>query len=338
MTRHRGLDAPFPASVIVDLPNWLGDLVMALPALDRLRRANQGGRTVVLARPRTERLVRALFPDADVLSSPRREGALATAARLRRRFGRFDLGLTFRNAARAKITLWRVARHTVGSPSQGGRLLLSASPAGDRSAHQIFDQDPLLESLGVESVDPSWRPALPAALVEEGRRVLADVLNGAPGVGLAPGVAGGEIKRWSPHAFGELAGRLSAVGLEPVVLVGPGERELAERVIRAAGRPVAVAGLEADAAGLAGLAAALSAVVGNDSGAGHVASLGGTPVISLFGPTDPARTAPRGGGVTVCRHPASCAPCGRLVCREAHRICLDRLGVETVLDAVRAVV
>jgi heptosyltransferase-2 len=338
MSDRRGHGALFPSRVVVDLPNWLGDLVMALPALQRILEANRDGASVVLTRPSTARLVGALFPDSEVVATARREGAMTTGRGLRRRFGVFDLGVTFRNAARAKVMLRTAARSTVGSRSQGGRLLLSYSPPADRNGHQVFDQDPLLKAVGLPPVDADWRPRFPACLEDEGRALLARVLGDGSAVGLAPGVAGGEIKRWSPIAFGELAGRLDDTGLRPVVLVGPGEEGLARRVADASPVEVPVLGLDQDAAGLAGLAAGLAAVVGNDSGAGHVAALAGTPVVSLFGPTDPRRTAPRGSAVTLCRREVVCAPCGRRRCSEPTRVCLDDLKVDTVFDAVRPLV
>lgn len=324
-----------PARVLVDLPNWLGDLVMALPALDRVVAANRSGVTVVASRARTRRLVQVLFPDAVVKATPRREFAVRTALSLRRHHGRFDVGVTFRNAARAKMILAATCRRTAGSPVQGGRMMLSASPPVERSRHQVHDQDALLGVLGLGAVASGWKPRLPDGLVLEGRARLSAATAGADSViALAPGVAGGEAKRWPPARFGALAGRLARSGWAPVVVVGPGEQELAREVVASCATALPILGLDADACDLTGLIAAAHALVGNDSGAGHVAAMVGTPTVVLFGPTDPARTAPMGRRVVVCRRDVDCAPCLRRSCPLHRRVCLDDLEVEQVLGAL----
>ena len=100
-----GSETPsFPCRLLVDLPNWLGDLMMALPAADRLVRANRGGTTILHARPSTVRLLGALYPYASVIATPRRSSALKVARSITSGGGRVDVGVTMRNAARAKIT------------------------------------------------------------------------------------------------------------------------------------------------------------------------------------------------------------------------------------------
>ena len=79
-----------------------------------------------------------------------------------------------------------------------------------------------------------------------------------------------------------------------LVVIGPGEESVGDAVRDAAGRALPVMGSGRDVAGLAAVLSGVRALVGNDSGPMQLASLLGTPVIALFGPTDRVRTGPRG--------------------------------------------
>jgi ADP-heptose:LPS heptosyltransferase len=105
-----------------------------------------------------------------------------------------------------------------------------------------------------------------------------------------------------------------------------------------AGAAVSIAGPDADVAGLAGVLAGLDILVTNDSGPMHLAAAVGTRVIALFGPTDPARTAPLGSGHRMLGLQLDCAPCHRPVCPLGHNACLHELQVDEVFDAVLDVI
>ena len=319
--------------LLIDLPNWLGDLVMALPATDRLVRANPCGSTTLHVRPATARLAQVLFPRVRVIATPRQQSPLLTLRRLLRSAKRADIGVTLRNASRAKIVLWLTSRWRLGTSSQGGSVLLNWSHrvVGDR--HQVHDADPLLGHLGLPGADPLWRARLPKNLRQAGVDALglAGLDRGRSSIGLAPGVAcGGSAKRWPEERFGRLAALLKGRGFSPVVVIGPGEGALAKTVVAASGTSIPVVGEDLDAAGLAGVLCCLDALVGNDSGPAHTAAVFGVPSLALFGPTDPRRTAPLGSTAAVVTLDLPCSPCLRSRCPLDHCNCLQRLSVENV--------
>jgi heptosyltransferase II len=323
------------SGTLVDLPNWVGDQVMAMPVVARLVGAGRGGAVVLHCRPPMRRLLADLFPSAEVIASARRASPLAVARRLCRERGRFDVGVTLRHALRAKLLLRLVARRAFGSTGGGAPFLLSRAFPVDRTRHQIFDTDPILAELGLPGVDPAWRPALPARLRVEGERLLATArVRGGATIALAPGAAWGKSKMWPAGRFGQLAGRLRGLGLQPLVVIGPGEEELGAAVARAAAAPLPVVGSDLDVAGLAGIVAQVDVLVGNDSGAMHMAAMVGTPVVALFGPTDPVRTAPLGAGHLVLSRRLRCAPCLQPRCPLGHTDCLAGLAVDEVAQAV----
>lgn len=328
----------FPTHVFIDLPNWLGDLIMAFPATDRILRANHGGRTTLHVRPASATLVSMVFPQADVIVTGRRENPIHSFRRVRRSGGSAELGVTMRNAARAKLLLRFVSRYSIGTASQGGRSLLRWTHESSRDRHQVHDADEALRHLNLQPVDADWTVTPSASMRILGRRALAraSVDPDAKTVGLAPGVAwGGSAKRWPERHFGRLAVLLKRRGFHPVLVIGPGEGPIARAVIDAAGFDIPVVAERLDAAGLAGILACLTALVGNDSGPAHLASIFRTPVVALFGPTDPRRTAPTSSSSVVLRRTdLSCLGCGAKTCPLPVRACMDELLPEEVLQSV----
>lgn len=328
---------PFPTHLLIDFPNWLGDLAMSLPAAHRLIEANNRGKTTLHTRPSTARLLQSLYPQTTVVVSQRRESARISASRLKRAVGPIDVGLSFRNALRAKTILRLSCRWSAGSSSQGGWVLLSSSHRVETDRHQVHDADASLRRLGLPEADPNWKATLPASLLNEGRSSLAE--SGLEGKGakiaLAPGVAlGGSAKQWAAENFGRLAAELRARSFQPFITIGPGERRLAEAINASSSQTLPILGENLDAAGLASLLSASDMILGNDSGPAHLGAILGVPVISLFGPTDPARTAPLGRDARVLQLRLPCAPCHQRSCPEGHGKCMGELRIAQVLKAV----
>jgi ADP-heptose:LPS heptosyltransferase len=283
--------------MLVDLPNWVGDQMITMPAVHRLVEGNRGGTTALHTRPNMLRFLSAVFPDAGVAESPQKASPFSSARRLRQNGGRFEVGVTLRNSARAKILIRLVAFWCGGSRGEGARVLLSAACEVDRSRHQIYDADPILAVLGIENIGSSWHPSLPVELKDEGdSTITAAGVDRYSAIGLAPATARGAAKRWPGRRYGELARRLRAEGYEPVVVIGPGEDGIAEEVFEAARLELPIIGGDTDVAGLAALIANLRVLVANDSGPMQLATCLGIPVVAVFGATDPKRTAPVGSG------------------------------------------
>ncbi len=311
-----------PARVLIDLPNWLGDFVHALPALAALRAANRGGETAALLPAAHAPLARLLGVSA--IARPTGVG-FAWARRLLRH--RFDVTLTARHSTRAKLLLAGTAAPVrLASRGRGAAALGLATFEVVRSRHQRHDLDQALARLGLPGAGAvPFRLPLPEHLRRQGLLQRA-LLGRQPGmVALLPATCGLEAKRYPIGHFVAVARALEAEGVTPVVVVGPGEEDVAAPLVADARARIAPTAWALDE--IAALLAACDAAVGNDSGLTHLAAAIGCPTVALFGPTAPARTAPVGGAQVLCA-PGSgnTASAG-----------LDDLDPAAVLAALRAV-
>ncbi len=334
-----------PRRVVVRGPNWLGDLVMAAPALRVVHDAWPDA-TVDVAVPA------GLAPIVPVLSA--RAGALpltpgrGVRAVLRHadqvRAGGYDLALLLTNSFASALVMQRA-----GVPERWGyrrdmraRLLTRAiAPRRARrvSTHHADYYAALVEALGVP------RPALEVrAEVPSDARAEALVLlrehgwdGAAPLLACAPGAAYGRAKQWPPAHVTEVVERWIADG-GAVVLVGAGADRGASAEVKtgltasARTRLVDLTGRTSLLA-LVGVLGVASRALANDSGAMHVAAAIGTPTVAVFGPTREYATAPLGPH-RILTHEVWCRPCMLRECPLDHR-CMTGVLPSRVLDALR---
>lgn len=146
-----------------------------------------------------------------------------------------------------------------------------------------------------------------------------------------------ETKRWPPQQFAEAADRLAdAPGIPIVFMGGPGERPETHAVMaRMRTKAIDLTG-QTPVGLLPGLLRRAALLLTNDSGPMHIAAAVGTPVVALFGPTDPVKTGPYGLGHVVLSHAVECRPCFRRECSRAVTLeCLTGVTPEQVVRAVQ---
>jgi heptosyltransferase II len=327
-----------PLRTLVVMPSWVGDCVMALPALDAL--AASGRRVVAFARPHLLPLLQlspavsdlvARSPDPTTTVESLRAAGCDEAVVLPNSFRSAWLahqsGIAWRWGYRGG---WRAPLLSAPVPRPGGRR------------PQVEDYRELLEALSVPP-PASWVPRLPRspALLAAGRERLARARLGGEGplVGLAPGAEWGPSKRWPWRRFADLANELRrrVPGVRQAILVGPKEVWTAVRIHEESGKLHPVIGPDLDLAGLAAVLACLDLLVTNDSGPMHVAAAFGVPCVALFGPTDRRRTAPAGEGHRVLHTGIWCSPCFARRCPLLHHRCMRGLGVEAVAEAASGI-
>jgi ADP-heptose:LPS heptosyltransferase len=250
----------------------------------------------------------------------RRSARFARELRARR----FDLVVDFHSILRSAL-LGRLsgAPRRVGYARPFGREL-SPLFATDRARlprariSRFERNQALVRFLGIEA-PPARRPLRLAA----GAKTRAEAALAAYPVPVAmhPGSSRGTPhKRWAPEGYGLLARRLARdVGATSLVTWGPepGEREGAEAVVAASRGAARLAPETPGVDDLAALLAACRLYVGGDTGPLHVASLVGTPVVQLLGPTDPVENLPWPGTPSRTLHWSSVEAAGPALAREA---------------------
>ncbi len=318
----------------VFLPNWIGDAVMATPALRALRSHFAGAHVVGVLKPYIAGVLEgAPWLDERIhLDSrgPWGQRWAAVAARLRRL--RIDLAVLFPNSFRPALAAWLGGcRRRVGYVRYGRGSLLTdrLEPLRDAKGRRV--PSPILDAYNrlaelVGCPRPSYRMELFTTTRDEAG---ADAVwryahfAACPEViGLNPGAAFGSAKHWPVEHFAALARDLvDRRGSGILVLCGPAEREQARRIVSLTRRP-GVYSL-ADHAVCVGLTKAcvrrLDLLVTTDSGPRHFAAAFGRPVVTLFGPTHIAWTETYYERAVHLQKKVDCGPCQRRVCPLDHR-------------------
>ena len=339
----------------------IGDVVLSFPAIRRIHAALPAARITVLAGSWARDLIeRTLVADGcvervlvfDAFSEVSGHGTLAWDARSREALCRmlapydFDVAVDLRRVDDARVILDAIpARVKVafGHDDVRRRLALPGfvnTPQKDHSLH-IVDQLELLVDAFLARIDRGEAALLPPAP----RRRPGHRVPGAPRarwtIGVAPG-SGDDLRRWPESSFGDLVREL-VEGLDAaVVLYGaPRERELAERIAQAGGRPdrVMVAAGRFDLSGFLDHVTHCHAFVGSTTGPTHLAAGLGVPTINVFsGQVSPFEWAPIGAAAFVLWTKPRCAPCylpaGRC---PFDRVCLTSITAHHVGEHLRRV-
>ncbi len=338
-----------PKRILIVLPNWIGDVVLATPALAAIRARHAAARIVFLARRYVADVVRHSGWMDEVLFWPQRSadagGPRSTWALLRRlRRERFDLAVLLPNSFRSALAAWLGgARRRIGYARDGRGALLTdrlSQPTvnGRRLAVSMLDSyAALAAAAGCREV--GRRPTL--AVGPDDEAALAARLGPPdptrPLVMVNPGGAYGTAKLWSAERFAAVGDALAREFGARVVMSGtPAERPIAQTIARCAQeRPTLCFDPPLGIGPLKALARRADLLVTNDTGPRHFAVAFGVPVVTVFGPTDPAWTE---SGFELERKvmlALDCMPCQQKVCPLGHTNCMVQLETERVLEAAR---
>jgi heptosyltransferase II len=327
-----------PASartVVVRLPNWLGDIVMALPALAMVRRGFPAAKLSVALPSAFAPLFREATdaePDEIIAVADAERGLRREAARLRQT--KADVLILFTNsfgsAAVGRLSGIRERwgyRHTFRGP-----LLTRAVARPKGRVHHADYFRALAGSLGMPVVSSHPRITPSARTIARGQELLQQggIPTGMPVIGVAPGASYGLAKQWPPARVAEVARRLLDRGVASVLVGAASDREAA-RAIESSVRTVDLIG-RTNLTELIGVVAACGAFLSNDSGAMHLAAALGRPVVATFGPTDERVTAPEGDH-DLFTADVFCRPCMLRDCPIDHR-CMKRISPDRVADAL----
>jgi len=340
-----------PGKIMVRTPNWIGDAVMSLPALEALRTTYPEAEIVLVSKP----WVSALFLNhaaANRLIVYHPEGEHHGAGGFWKlvqalRAERFDAAILFQNAFHAAWMTWLAGiQARIGYARDGRRPLLTEAIEAPQPAaygHHAYFYLQLLFRAGVISkpapiedvrltvskAEKTWARSHIESLGLYGPRFL---------VGLCPGASFGPAKRWPIECYADLADRLiGALHADVLIFGSADEKPLAEAI---AGEmehtPTIVAG-ETSLRQFMALLDQCRLIVSNDSGPMHLAAALGVPLVAIFGSTNERATGPLAAHARVVSQPVACSPCGLRACPIDFR-CMLGVSVESVHRAALEVV
>ena len=321
--------------IVVVAPNWLGDAVMALPAIADLRRHYADAHLAIAARPPVAPLYTMVKGIDEIAPAP---GSWAHDA--------FDVAVLLPNSFASALQVKRagVAERWGYATDLRGWLLTRGVPKLRAYSHQSEYYQALTTALGVPA-GPAFATVLPDA--DHARQILRDTgLDiDEPFVAFAPGAAYGRAKQWLPERFAELADLLiNERGWNVVMIGAKADQSTCADILRRLpstgtrlNRLIDFSG-KTDLPSLAGVLSLARAVVSNDSGAMHLAGAVGTKVIAVFGATNETRTSPLRAGEdapppAIVTHDVFCRPCMLRECPIDHR-CMRGIAARTVFEAI----
>jgi heptosyltransferase-2 len=329
------------------LPNWIGDVVMATPAVRAVREAYPAADLVAVCKPYVADVLAGAPWFRDVIlfdkSGPRDRRFWAVARKLRE--APADAAVLFPNSFRTAL-LARLGgcKQRIGFNRYGRGLLLTTRLEAVGGRDGGFTPTPALDdynrlTVALGTSDPGRRMELFTTAADE---AAADAVWERFGlhryprvVALNPGAAFGAAKHWPIGSFVRLAELLTRRGCGVLVLCGPGEREMA-RAIAGQTRSNRVFSL-ADAPLSLGLTKAVvrrsALLVTTDSGPRHFAAAFDRPVVTLFGPTHIEWTETYFAKAVHLQQKLPCGPCQQRTCPLGHHRCMRDLTPASVFDA-----
>jgi heptosyltransferase-2 len=336
-----------PRNIVVRMPNWIGDLVMATPILSDLRKAYPHAHITAMSRYPLCDLLRE-DPEIDELfcfskgsGFGRRNERRDIVEKLRK--GKFDLGILLTHSFSSAWWFWLGGVvNRVGYSCNGRKFFLTKSlpfPSAMQTQHLVITYKMLLQPLGIPLSETAPRIYLTEKEREAARTLLSQygVPPGCQVVGINPGATYGSAKCWLPERFKEVTERLLAADKDLyIVFFGDTAtvslvKEICEGF---SSRVINLAGLTS-VRELAALISIVDVLLTNDSGPMHVADAVGTSIIALFGSTSEVVTGPYRGGTVIHKH-VDCSPCYQRSCPIDFR-CMKRIEADEVFCALMKV-
>ena len=343
MRRPGSTDTGASPSIVVPQTSFLGDVVLTTPLLTALRRRLRPRRLAVIVRADARALVEG-HPDVDTVLVDDKHGAdrgvrgaFAVARRLRREG--FDLAVVPHRSLRTALVVAGagIARR-IGFDASRGAWLFHERVARDRTRHDVERNLALMQPFGGWTDAPCLHVPVQSEAAARARG-LVPTGNG-PLVVMAPGSVWA-TKRWAAEGFAALARRLVHDGARVLLVGGPGDVTVADRVVALAACGVTSLAGRTDLATSVAVIDRAAVLVANDSAPMHIGCARQVPVVAVFCATTPAQGyGPWGTRTRVVEMDLGCRPCGRhggRTCPRGTEDCMRLVEPERVLDAVHAV-
>ena len=330
--------------ILVRGTNWIGDAVMTIPAITKLRGLFPDARLTLHTRAWAKGILHQsnLF---DEIVTP--DGIIDQIRSLRKK--RYDLAVVFPNSfSSAFVVRMAGVQRSFGYAANRRSFLFTdpvPMPEWKDTRHEVYYYLNLIAAVEQEFFGRitdvgELEPILTVS--NEARGLASGVLRGhgiAPDlktVALAPGSTNSRAKRWTPESFALLNDRLQSELKCNVVLLGSRDDKEISRQVTSLSRkqPFDLTG-ETDIESAAGVLSEIDLLISNDMGLAHLAPAVGTETLVIFGPTNQATTRPFSERALVISANVECSPCMLRDCPIDHR-CMTRISVDEVFERAKA--
>lgn len=334
-----------PKNIIIRMPNWLGDAVMATPVLAEVRKKWPEAKITVMCQSNIAPLVKH-DPHINEIFSFKRPSGWLRRDQYRNiiaplKHGDYDLGILLTNSFSSAWWFWTGnVKYRVGFKGNFRNFLLNEAvpfPEAIEKQHLVITYKMLLESIGIPLSDTP-----PKLYISQDEKHAAIDLLTKYGIdlkqntliGINPGAAFGTAKCWLPERFQQVAAKLLENPNNYVVFFGDNAgaplvndicKQLPDRVINLAGKT--------SIRELIALIQLCHAFLTNDSGPMHIGAALGVPLVAIFGSTSDVKTGPYKNGVVIHKH-VECSPCYKRICPIDFR-CMKRIEVDEVYDTIQ---
>lgn len=319
--------------ILILLPNWLGDAVMATPAIELLVQHYPNARFTFVGSYLSIEALRhhPKCENAITDETKKAPSRLFATYRLAQELGTFDMAITFRNQLHSSLLL----RFTdtvlcIARSSWHSRLLLSHTPKIATNEHLVL-QYAKLAMINTDNFDGSVPPL---------QLYIKKTSFEKPTLGINAGATYGSAKRWYPEKFAGVGAAL-ADEYDIVIFGGPNEKDISKEIedqlcLQGVQNITNLAG-ETTVEELISYIAACSLFVTNDSGPMHVAAAYQVPTVAIFGPTKHTETSQwMNEKSVIVRHEIECAPCMKRECPLTHHECMKNITAEEVITAAKS--
>ncbi len=313
-----------PFRIVARSPNWLGDAVMSVDAVRAFKYGRPDAHLSVLTPSKLAGFWRRVDGVDEVIEIEKEESVFSVARRLR---GRFHVAVLFPNSLRSALEVWlaKIPRR-VGFRGHYRHWLMDQiipngkRPPANQPVHQADVYWRIAARCGAEErppVSPLWKP-------NRKERV----------IGLCPGAEYGSAKRWPADQFRQLTLQLNEeVDCQWVIVGTSADTPVAKKIASGIPNVTDLTG-KTSLEDLMDLLSRISVLVTNDTGTMHLADFIGTPLVSIFGSTEPTFTGPRGSRSLVIRQKVECSPCFLRECPIDFR-CMEEIPMDKVIQGVK---
>ena len=315
-------------TILIILPNWLGDAVMATPAIEALCATYPDAKlTLVGSHVSIEALKYHPQCKRHYVDETKKNGnRLLNTYHFAKQIGQHDKAVTFRNQFHSSLLVfWSGTPVTAGRLSWHTRFLLTHAIKPNSPSHLVEQYTDIAQNLSTSPL-----------VIGNLQLHIQKHTYPRPTLGINPGATYGSAKRWYPEKFAQVARALST-SYNIVLFGGPNEIEMANDIeANLSGVVVQNKAGKTSVEQLCAMIGGLDLFITNDSGPMHVAAAYQVPTVAIFGPTNHTETSQWNNKKSaIVRHEMKCSPCMKRECPLGHHECMTNITAQEVIEVAK---